>query len=614
VILVAFGALVLASLLVAARAMPESTRLERACAASVILPALAIGIVYVLGAARALHLAPFLAVTLFVAFAALAVGGTTAWAVLWGDAIAVRDAVRELVREPPSVGAVTIGAIAVVLAAFAAYLLAPWSWDSLSHHLPIVHDALQTGTLRRIPTSVVYVNTYPRLVDVFFVAWRVALSDDTWIELGQLPFAIGGVLAIATIAERAGVPAGRALALSSLWLAVPATMLLLASASVDVAVASLVLLSFALATASPRPGTIVVAGVAIGLLLGSRGSAAPIAIVAAILLLVRASRANEIVWGALASGVALAIGVWKYVENWIEWGNPVWPTDLRLGPIALPGKVSLSALVTAGMHEPYASEGWAGRLVSSWTALPSSFAYDMRIGGFGPLFTFALLPLAIAVPVAAWRSPVLRARAWDVAIPVGLVVLTTIASPGAHWARYTLAIPGALLALAIATTGALPRTWRITAEAGAVALAAIGLIASWRGLSAGGPHLFELARMAPHDRVSARGIDDQEVEWQRARQRVGRGEAFAYDWSYSLPGRLWRSDGTGRVAFLPVTTPTFDELTRWVSLERVRVIVLGVGPTGAADTAREHPERFRLLFRSAHPETQAFEVFEVIGD
>jgi hypothetical protein len=617
VIVIPFGALAVASVLFAARTMPEGTRLERACAAAVLVPALAIGLVYLLGTFHAIGSVSFVAATLMVLGIALAAGGSAGWAILWSDVIATRDSLAELRRSPTSIAAMLVAGTAVALAMTSVYLFQPWGWDSVAYHLPIVHDALQTGTIRHVPTSVAYVNCYPRLVDVFFVAWRVSLRDDTWIELGQLPFAIAGVIAIATIAERSGVSAARGLAMGSLWLAIPVAMLELAHAYVDIAVGALALASFALATGSMRGAAPWIAGIAIGLLLGSKPSAPPIAAVAMATLFFRSARSRRPLAGLGGCVIAFAIGVWKFVENILEWGNPIWPAHARIGPILLPGKATMAALAESNLREPYLSMSWLERVVTSWTAIPDGYIFDMRIGGFGPLFTFALLPLGIATAIAAVISAPARRTVRPVALAVSAAVIATLASPGAYWARYTLAIPGALLALGIALSAAMPRRWRIASEVYAIVLAIAGIAVSWRGLTDVAPSLFELAGRSQEERMDALALDAQERAWHRARERVGPGEAFGYDWSFGLPGRLWRPDGRGRVVFLERTTPTADELYAWAERHRVRVVVLGEGPTGAADTVRQDivrrdPARFRELFASDYPDWQPCAVFEVL--
>jgi hypothetical protein len=614
IFVVAFGALLFAAIVLAARLLPEASGCERACGAAVLFPALAIGIIHALGAIGAIAPWPWIIATLASALIAFMIGGAASLAVLTRDLIAVRDALSALLRAPPAIAALVVGASALGLAAIATYLLVPWAWDSLGYHLPIVHDALQTRTLRHVPTSVVYVNVYPRLVDIFFIAWRLSLPGETWIELGQLPFAIGGVIAIATLAERANVPVWRGVAFGALWLAIPVALLELASTYVDIAVGALVLLSFTLATGSMRPGNIVVAGIAIGLLLGSKPSAPPMAALAMLTLLWRSHRSLLTGYGFAGCSIGALIGIWKYVENIRQWRNPIWPADVRIhGFSVFEGKAAMAELATSGLREPYLSQGWLGRVVSSWTAIPDNYVYDMRIGGFGPLFTFALMPLALLLPFIVWFRPELRTTLRRVALPVVLILLASLASPGAFWARYTIAIPGALLALAIAFTGTLSPRLRLGSEVIGISLALLGIALSWRGFSDGGPSLWEIAQMPEEARISAYALDEQEDDWHMARERVGPGEAFGYDWSFGLPGRLFRHDGQGRVAFLDETTPTLDELLAWVREERVRVIVLGEGPTGAADTARAAPEHFRELFRSDYPEWQPCAVFETRG-
>ncbi len=52
--------------------------------------------------------------------------------------------------------AAAAGIVAVGLASLAALRLESWGWDALAYHLPPVHDALQTGRVREVPTHVAY--------------------------------------------------------------------------------------------------------------------------------------------------------------------------------------------------------------------------------------------------------------------------------------------------------------------------------------------------------------------------------------------------------------------------------------------------------------------------
>jgi phosphatidylserine/phosphatidylglycerophosphate/cardiolipin synthase-like enzyme len=611
VLLLSFGALTVAAIVLAAALAPEARGSERAVVAAVLVPALSIGLVYGLSAMDAITpLAWSVSSVLVSASVAFALGPRARSTVL-GDAAVLWQTARGVGASSVLCATAATGAASVGLATLAAGLLEPWAWDALGYHLPIVHDALQSRTLREVPTSVVYVNAYPRLVDVFFVAWRLGLRDETWVELGQLPFTAVGVSAIAALARRAGVEREHALAGAFLWLALPIVMLQLATAYIDLAVGALCLATFVLVTAPLRGRAELVAGLAAGLLLGSKPSAPPLVAVALATLLLRCAREQRLGRAVLGCLLALSIGGWKYLENLREHANPIWPVELSLGPIRFAGKVGMAELTASNLPEPYRSMGWLARLASSWTAQPERWVFDMRIGGFGPLFTFGLLPAALVIALATLRRPMLRAALRPIVLPIGLVVAATLATPAAYWSRYTLAVPGALLALVLAGLRELrPRAQAAVAIA-AIGLATTGFALSWRGLAEGGPSLLELLALSPQERVTAYAIDGQEADWRAARLRIREGEAFGYDWCLGLPGRLARRDGRGRIAFLSDTRVRFEPLLEWIEQERVRVVALEEGPGRAAELARAHPERFEELFVSGYPDWQPCVVFAV---
>lgn len=613
-----FAALAVAALCLAARWVPHAETLERVAAASVLVPAFAIGLVYVLSALHAI--APWAWLLACIGSSTLVIGAVCARGhgdevrqTLRGDAAALCAAARELQQEPAGLAMVAVGLASVAAAVVAAGLLEPWAWDALGYHLPIVHDAMQTQTLRTVPTSVLYVNCYPRLIDVFFVAWRLGLQDETWVELGQLPFTLVGVTSIAALARRAGVSRGLALATGCLWLGLPIVMLQLATAYVDVAVASLCLATFLWASAPLQDRAELVLAVTAGLLLGSKPSAPPIAAVALLTVLVRTARARRLRRGLVAVLGALAIGAWKYLENLRDHGNPIWPAEVHLGPIALPGRIAMAELAASNLPEPYRSMGWPARVLASWLTIDSErWVFDMRLGGFGPLFTLGLLPCVLALAVGAMRSEALRARLHAIALPVGLTVGATLASPGAFWSRYTIAVPGALLVLAAAGAAELSPRTRQLAQWLAVGLAITGIWLARGGFTDGGVSLPALAALAPEERVAAHAVDDQEAAWRSARMQVGPEEAFGYDACLGLPSRLVRRDGRGRVEYFAEAAPSATSLVAWVEHAHVRVVALHDGAQGAAALARAQPEHFRERFVSAYPTWQPCVVFDVL--
>jgi hypothetical protein len=609
VLVLAYGALGLSALAIAARAWPSGTGLERALLAAILVPALAVGVVVALGWLGAIAPLPFAAALAILLVAALLAGRRAGLDAVAADTASARAVLRSIAAEPVLLAPVAVGLVPFGLATAAAALTVPWAWDALGYHLPIVHDALYTRTLRDVPTTVAYVNTYPHFVDLSFVAFRLALGGPTLIELGQLPFVPAGLLGVALMARQAGVPTPRALALALPLAAIPVFMLELATNYVDVAVACLALAGFALTGAAGRPAWLG-AGLALGMLLGSKPSAPPLAALGLALLLLRAHRAGGLRWGLLGSAVALVVGSPTYLRNLREHGNPTWPVELRLGPLAFPGEVPVSELAAMGLREPHRSMGWLGRLVSSWAeVLPDRPIYDMRIGGLGPahlLLVAALVPLAVALA----RSGTHRQRLPGL-LAAGLCGLGTLAAPAAYWARYTLAWPGALLVGFSVLLELLPRARR-PAILLLAALSAGAVVSALPGFTASGPSLWALSSMSEAERMAAVAVDEQELDWAAARESVPPGGSFGYDPCFGMPGRIVRADARSGISYLDQARLSLPELDAWLRRERVRVVVLG--EAWHAPLARAHPERFRERFRSLYPDWQPCAVFDVLGD
>jgi hypothetical protein len=601
------------ALLIPARLYVDRSSLERATAAALLFPALAIGLVELLSVFRMVATIPFLVGAVALFLGALALAGDAGREVLEDDFAAGRETLGAMLRSPGRALSVIVGLASVAMAILASYLLVPWAWDALGYHLPFVFDVLSERTIRTVPTHIHYVNSYPHLADVFFVAFRLSLLDGTFIETAQLCFAPLGVLSIALLARRAGVPTARGLALGMLSLALPTAALQLCANYVDFAYATLVLAAFAFASGPLEPRALALYGLAAGLALGTKPSAPPLVLLASVYVLVRAYRASRTGEAILALGASLAIGAWKYVENLAIHHNPIWPVQLRLGPVTLPGLTNMEELATMGLGPPMREHGWLLRIFDSWTTVfPQRYVFDMRAGGFGPLFAFVLLPATAATIVAALRSSAFRAHARRVAVPVALIAVTTLASPGAYWARYTLGLPSALLVLALAASEALPSRWRTAGDTIAALCAAVGLALSYPGYTVDGPGLFTLIGMDAHEREGAYGVDPDEWRFRDARELLHRGEAFAYDEGFGLPGRIYPLDGRGRVVFLDHEPATPDELVRFVDENQVRVIAAAEPRfRQTANLARQRPERFRWLFRC--PEADPCSVFEVLA-
>ncbi|MEI8258422.1 MAG: hypothetical protein WCJ30_22325, partial [Deltaproteobacteria bacterium] len=247
--LAAWAAVTLGAMAWCARIVPPPRGVaERVCAAMLVAMLEITALVRLLGAVALLRPAVVWAGTLLLAALPWVTARPSDRAVVRADLARLPGLSREVLRGV-HVGAFLVGVTALVLAAWAAALLRPWSWDGLGYHLPVVYDALQEHRLRVVPTSVLFVNAYPHAGEYFFIAWRAWLPDDTWIDFAQAPFGIMAVCAVAALARRGGASPGRALGLAALFLAVPVVALQLATNYVDIAFAALLLLATYFATA-----------------------------------------------------------------------------------------------------------------------------------------------------------------------------------------------------------------------------------------------------------------------------------------------------------------------------------------------------------------------------
>lgn len=571
--------------------LPDRSALERvwlACLLGNALPIVIVSLLSLLGVVGRTPFAALVFVSTVIAVTRIGPRERATMRVDW-------DIARDVIAAPGTrlVASSLIASLAVGASLLASYTLTPWAWDALGYHLPQSDVALGDGAFGAAPSSVVYVDAYPHLGAAYFTAFRLALGSDRWVESAQLPFALLATLSIAVLARREGVPTRRALALGLLFFALPTVTLQLAANYVDVIFAGLVLASFVLVSGPLEMRAFILAGITLGLVLGTK-PVAPIYVAAGLLVLfARALRARRLGEGALTLGLTVAVGAWKYIENIALHGNPVWPVELALGPLLLPGKITTQTLAAVGLHEPMRSANAFERVLISWsTPFPEHVVYDMRVGGLGALFTLGLLPVTLAALLAAGRDEAMQKRLSALRKTVLPIGLATLASPALYWGRYTLALAGALLVVAGLSAELVPRAWRRGIDTWLLALALLSCWTALPGFTAEGPSLVALASMREEARVF--GIDEAEPTWRTARENVGPGEAFAYDASLGLPGRAFPAHQQARSVFLG-TPSSIDEVLLTLRSIHARAVVLADGPHSLAEQARSRPDVFRDL-------------------
>lgn len=385
-------------------------------------------------------------------------------------------------REHPWESAiVALAALALAWQLLVAVVLAPFAYDGLTYHLTTVATWLRAENLDPTPLSLCCAR-YPATAELMF-AWPVLfLGHDALVDAVQVPFAALGALAVAGIARSAGLGRAPAAAAGGLFAVTPIVLVQAPTNYVDVIVAALVLAALhALVryAATGAPARLAVAGLATGIVLGTKGTGImwAVVLVVAALALVLVHRRHDTRGAVPAAAVflvgCLALGSFWYARNWIETGNPVHPFRLEVaGQRIFDGPLRVDDVLTVS-DGPRRSRPL--EIVRSWAADlrfwgQASYNHQQRQGGLGPLWPWLGLPLLapLAIVLARRRSPALL-----------LLVLTAVVfavQPYRWWSRFTivLAAAGALAIVAAAVWA--PRRWmRITVQAGALVLAVVGV-------------------------------------------------------------------------------------------------------------------------------------------
>ena len=280
----------------------------------------------------------------------------------------------------------------------------PRGIDDVTYHLPPIYQAVQDGSLAQLPVSLRGHFAYPLNGELLF-AWVILFTRDIkWIDAPQALFALVCGLAVFALARRFSLRPREAFLASALFATMPVSLLQAPTNYVDLISAAwllsgvVALLHFA---ESRSLISLTLAGLAVGLLAGTKASTLPLAgLLAAVGVLAalrgRQPASKRVRCLALFSLPALATSGYWYLRNWIVLGNPIFPWPLRVAGRTIftgPEKIERNC----------------------WSVLLSDPAEAVRIalwdpglgtfhGGFGFLFWGVALPAFAVQTVRALRG------------------------------------------------------------------------------------------------------------------------------------------------------------------------------------------------------------------
>lgn len=311
-------------------------------------------------------------------------------------------------------GLFVLFAVSVCWMMFLGYLFPPYSWDALYYHLPIVGQIMQSGSIQEHanPSFIQqYINIFSKNINLFFLWNVIFLKSDVIVDLGQLPFALAGVLAIYSTAVKLKIKENHALYAALLFFFTPVLILQSTVNYVDAAVSALFLITISFLATQESENTnagklsLLLAGLSAGVLLGSKPTA-PLFIfmIAAALLFRRAFRSRDpfssiplnkkafVYMTRFILPVVLTGGYW-YIRNWVLHGNPVYYMDVSLiGHTLFKGLESDWVESSPDIIE---SLGYIRSLFYVWQERVGYYMYDSRLSGFGPIWYILFLPAMV---------------------------------------------------------------------------------------------------------------------------------------------------------------------------------------------------------------------------
>ncbi|KQZ84828.1 hypothetical protein ASD56_00035 [Microbacterium sp. Root166] len=391
-------------------------------------------------------------------------------------------------------GALAIVVVAVAFQAWMVVLLPELSIDGQLYHGPALAQLVQQGTVWGWQAP----NQYMFYSDLAMVAALniATFTGTTWFDNGAQVVHLVLLLLVINVALR--VRFARAwvrLSLALLIVSAPVIWIQARILYVDIAYGAAVAALIVLIVMNRRAAGVDVLFAAIAgasILAIKPTGLTTSAVLLSVLIVVsvwRRHRAGK-PWGP-AIGVALAavagpalLACGFYIRNLMTFGNPVYPVQVTVGPISLPGIVDLSVFASgdrgSGIVDPVRWATYLASLAHGMRHGVTKLDYDPREGGFGQMPTMVIaLTLIILIAQVAFALARSRARrmplAWrgNLRMQAGLTVLALavlLVQPSTFDARYVMG-PTAVLAAAALLTTLVPMGIRfIDASAGVVAL------------------------------------------------------------------------------------------------------------------------------------------------
>ncbi len=352
--------------------------------------------------------------------------------------------------------------ISVCWIMFVGYLFPSYSWDALYYHLPIVGQIMQSGSIQEhaIPSFIQqYINIFSKNVNLFFVWNVIFLKSDVIVDLSQLVFVLFGVVSVYSMALKLKIQEKYAVYVSLLFFFTPVLIFQAGTNYVDAAISMLFLMAVNFLmyddleqksrSEAEGKAPLLFAGLATGILLGSKPTGPVFILVIVIAVIIReiikrigssGDNGYVISYGLKTYFVYFIVpvfftgGYW-YMRNWIVHGNPVYYMDVSI----------FNVMIFKGLKSDWVEPNpqvidqlnYLTRLIHVWLERVGYHMYDSRISGFGAIWFILFLPgILFSLVYAAVK------KKYNYLFISAVLLLTFIIHPRNWTTRYVIFIVG----------------------------------------------------------------------------------------------------------------------------------------------------------------------------
>lgn len=448
---------------------------------------------------------------------------------------------------------------------YVAWLAPSGAWDGLWYHEPMVGFALQNRGFANIDVQPMLemVNGYPRAAENLML-WASALYDRRLVDVVPSFALLVAALGVFTLARRHGASQPGSVGVAIVAVTIPGAALELRSTYVDLSVLTATVLALHFVSRFElRARDAWMAGLALGILGAVKANGAVFGAMLGAWLLVRAFAATATApragWRVLLSVlggfvVACAYALPTYARNYLVHDNPLWPITYES---ALLG-VRLEGTVDAGHMQRDFDYVW-----NELTGPPQigENYHDTGRHAYGyslPFVAAPLLLLAAPALLRAWieslRDQPRRTALTALGFCLVFGLLVQVASPGHHWARFSLAFPAAALVV-IAWWFAADARQRLEEGALGAMLVLNALTLLW-AVPAWDVTVSEALEMSSMT-LAERNLADTShcllpTDARRRRdQDLGPGDVAIFTDDIGFVGNLWNDDFSNTVLYVP---------------------------------------------------------------